>query len=173
MSRVLRSSEAGFSLTEVIVAMFIAGLTMSFVLISLPSGTEPLEKAENTLLRQIELMRDLSRTTGQPYGLDLDADKSTAIRLVGGEWVPADTLGDASVFQIELPVRMRRGTQSERQVNSPSRLMNAETQRLQPDIWFDPSGIATAEIITLNHGQKRIEIQVDREGQIRVARFEP
>ena len=142
-------SDAGLSLVEIMVALFIVGLTTSFVVISLPRANQPLERFKTDLTRQLETLRTLSVTTGEPFGVELDDNTSRAIVFRRGEWIETGVIGELSRVIAPEDVDFDLLEEPRRQFEKSRILNDDETDPIIPDIWFDPSGIATTQDLAI------------------------
>lgn len=160
-------SEAGLSLVEIMAALFIVGLTATFLYTSVPSGKTPIETARISLEQQLKAARKLSRTTGEAYGLRLEPNHSTLMVFRRGAWTEADHIYDLS--RVDLPENLRLERLSKTANESRSRLSEDEITDF-PQIWFDPSGIAEAQPYSLKTGTGEYALMVEPSGEIDVSK---
>lgn len=161
------SSEAGISLVEMLAALFIIGLTATFVSLSMPRGSEPLQKASSKFVEQVKLARNLAQTTGEAYGIRVNASGSRLLVYRRGEWVQSRAVEEFS--DIELADRMRFELENDRKRNEKSRIEAEAQQGRPPQIWFDPTGIVTSEPVYLHRDADQMSITVSRNGEINVS----
>ncbi len=162
-----RQSDAGYSLIEIMVALFIVGLTTSFVVLSLPRGTAPIEKAKTGFERQIKLVRDISQSSGEAFGLLIEPHRASVLVFRRGEWVASDQFGENSVLKLddELELEIREKTR-----RFENRLKSEEEDvTIEPQLWFDASGIATAKTIVLSSDRQSITFDIARDGAVNVS----
>lgn len=166
MTRAKLSSEAGFSLVEVMAALFIIGLTVTFLFTSFPDEEAPVLTARKALIRQVDIARNLSRTTGEAYGLNLETQGSTLMVFRRGEWLTADAV-DREYLRVNLPAKVSLTPEGKRQSVSRSRI-DQEEKKTSPQIWFDPTGIASGEVYLLVAGTEKYRLELQRNGEFDV-----
>ena len=156
-------SDAGISLVEIMVALFIVGISSSFVILSIPRSPTPLEEARmqiEDLLRNSERVAQLS---GQPHGLMLKKNAAELLVFRTGGWGPPDdrnALANASWDEQVVLEREQRDT--------PRLRLEEEDAPVLPDVWFDGSGIATEAEFDLRWKSSRYTFSITRSGNINV-----
>lgn len=83
-----RSSQAGFTLLEVLTVVFIMGLVTSLVVIALPEPEQDLQTEARRLERTIDQLQDRAILTGAVHALDLTASNYQVTRWQAGTWTP-------------------------------------------------------------------------------------
>ncbi len=164
--RVTDHGEAGLSLIEIMVALFIIGLTTTVVVVTLPEAADPAVKVRDDLERQVSVLKRLSRTSGEAYGLDIENNGTRALVFRKGLWEPADHLGEFGALKLE-PTMTLEPVERERRQFENSRILIPEDEPLSPELWFGPSGIATGKDYYLTSKRSRVRIHVERNGDFR------
>lgn len=161
------SSEAGISLVEMMAALFIVGLTVTFVSLSMPKGNEPLQQAQDDFVQQVKLARNLAQTTGEAYGVRVEKFRSTLLVYRRGNWIASRAIEEFS--SLELSNKMSFELENQRERNDKSRIGEEDQKANLPQIWFDPTGIVTSERVFLNKGSNQVQFAVSRNGEIDVS----
>ena len=160
-------SEAGLSLIEIMAALFIVGLTATFLYASVPSGKTPVETARISLTQQLMAAEKLARTTGEPYGVRLEQNSSTLMVFRRGEWTEASHIYGLSHVDIPDPLSLEKTSKTANQ--SRSRL-SEDDETDMPQMWFDPTGIAQAEPYSLMAGSDEYTLTIEPGGDIDVSK---
>lgn len=164
-----RSLTSGFSLIELLVVIFIIGLMIGTVSLSVNIGREPGEQLEEETQRLLELSRlaeDRAVLTGEPIGLLLLPPLSSPEgqpswtyqwqRYRGGQWVEAE----APLSSWQLPENLEVSLEVEgTQVNFSS-FDDDEDNPPLPSIVFYPGGEVTPFELTLFDAEAIDEQQV-------------
>ena len=80
------ASDAGLSLVEIMVALFIVGLTSSFVILSIPRSPTPLHEAQSLFEDQVRMAREAAMMSGSAYGVALEDHTLSPLIFRNGEW---------------------------------------------------------------------------------------
>lgn len=153
--------EAGFSLMEIMVALFIVGLATSFIVLSFPRSGSALSDAEQEIARVLNDVKSAARTSGEPHGIRLEDGALDVVVYREGQW------------QRQTAFRMRRAEWQDRVRirrvdNTSSSLRESETDsETRPVIWFDGSGIAASTPFEIASEEGRVRFELDLSGQIR------
>lgn len=142
-----RRHDAGMTLVEVLLVVFIMGLIAGVAVMTLPSRDTPQEKALQTVRTAIEDVRDRAVLTGEVLGLRLGPGGFELVSWTGEEWLPTRV---QPVMRLPQAVRIsfaplegKRGLEKDRPmalvfnplgVNEPIRLeisMGPETDLLE------------------------------------------
>ena len=126
--------DAGFSLTELMIVVFIMGVVSSFILLSAPPSRLPLEdKAEDVrlLLRQAS---EESVISGTAYGALVGEREVQLVRRWEGTWLPV------SGARVGVPRDVMLTLDSD----------SAEQSEGTPQIIFDPIGSASPATLLLD-----------------------
>ena len=162
------TSEAGLSLVEIMVALFIVGLSASFVMVSLPQSRSDLVRAGDAISRQVETLRETALSSGEPYGLRFTKTGVEALVYRAGDWVepPRSLSLQKLVFADKLSVE-KSGTPAKKTRDFNDKAEASED--VAPDIWFDPSGIASGDGFTLIEGADSIRFELQENGEFGVS----
>lgn len=140
----VRDPENGFSLVEILVALFIMALASAVIVMAIPAGRDPLEseadRFETTLRRTLD--RAISR--GQAQGIRVEETSYSVYARIGGRWVPAG--GDVQA----LPGGMTIGLAAR-----PD-----DAGDIRPQIVVDASGIVSGEPVRIARGNRFREIDL-------------
>ncbi len=163
-------NEAGVSLVEIMVALFILGLTASLVVISLPTRGDDANTLAATLVAATETARERAYASGSAHGVYIREDGARVLVWRDGQWREiADQKtrisgnGDTGFQSLEIlggPVPVTVDL-SDRRTST-----DEATAAFRPDIWFDPSGIATQTRLKLAGERVDMTLNVARSGEI-------
>lgn len=141
-----RPEEQGFTLVEVLLVVFIVGLSAGLIVMTLPEGPERLEQEQRRVTAALSHIEDLAVLTGQVHGIELQREGFNVVRRVEGEWQPDRTLGLDLEEPVEFVVERRR------------------REDAGPQLYFDPAGVpVTHEIVLLDNGERRSILLGDAE----------
>jgi len=151
------AAEAGFSLVELMVALAIAGLAATAVILSLPATTATPAIAAQRLAVRLAAARDMAVIAGRPVAVTLDAAGYAFALRRDGAWVdPADR-------------RLRRQAWPAGVALAPS-----AGQGSAQHLVFDVMGMANAPLsITLSAGNGAAVVHVARDGAVAVGGAKP
>lgn len=156
-----RRVEAGFSLMEIMVALFIVGLATSFIVLSFPRSGSALSDAEQEIAGVLNDVKSAARTSGEPHGIRLGEGGLHVVVYREGQW------------QRQPAFRMRKAewqdrVRIQRIDNTSSSSREAETGiENRPVVWFDGSGIAASTPFEIASDEGRVRFELDLSGQIR------
>lgn len=153
----LPAAEAGFSLVELMVALAIAGLAATAVILSLPATTATPAIAAQRLAVRLAAARDMAVIAGRPVAVTLDAAGYAFALRRDGAWVdPADR-------------RLRRQAWP-----AGVALVPSAGQGSAQHLVFDVMGMANAPLsITLSAGNGAAVVHVARDGAVAVGGAKP
>ena len=162
------ASDAGLSLVEIMVALFIVGLTSSFVILSIPRSPTPLHEAQSLFEDQVRMAREAAMMSGSAYGVALEDHTLNPLIFRNGEWQapPAST----RLLTVQLPEAVELERTDIIEPRSVAFSLDDEPEPLRPDIWFDPSGIAETAVIEMRHKGGLVRFSVQRDGGLDVIR---
>ncbi|MEL6753318.1 MAG: type II secretion system minor pseudopilin GspH [Pseudomonadota bacterium] len=147
----IRTSDAGFSMVELMVVVFIIGLVASFIVLSAPAPRDELEQEAQRVSALLQQAADEALVSGQPYGIRLEGRTLQVVRLNAGVWQ------GVTGAQIALS--------SDHALNLVS-----ETDPVAgdsaPAIWFDPSGMAQPATMELSDTRDRLALSVSVSGEV-------
>lgn len=136
-----RSSERGFTLVEVLLVVFIVGLSTGLVIMALPSQPARLERAGVQVETTLHALQQRAVVTGIVHGIEIHEDRFEVVRRVDGTWVPDRTLGVDVAPPVFFQVQRRRG----------------ETG---PHFFFDPAGVPVDHELVLVDGTRRRAVRL-------------
>lgn len=155
-------SDAGLSLIEIMVALFIVGLASSFVVLSLPRSPTPLIEVRVILERLFEDQRVEAILGGVPRGLLIEDHEVSVLVFRGGEWRSPTGLRDEA--RIELHPETELTIEGE---DAPVfQTTIDEDAPIEPDVWFDPSGFATASNMELVWREQSLGFEIRSNGEV-------
>lgn len=137
----LGASEAGFTLMEILMVVFIVGLSAGIVVMSLPERSDALQDETARLERVIEALSDRAVLSGNAYGLELTEVSYKAVIRQNEIWVPV------AQYERRLP----------RSVTLEVADFKVEDEAAL--IVFDPAGVPTDIQIRLNMGVDQVSVQ--------------
>lgn len=142
------------TLVEVMMVVFIIGLTTSLVVLTLPDRRGEPESTAQYLSRVIAQARDQAIFTGQPVGLLVE-----------------DQVLDLSVWRDPIWVERGRPELLPDQVDVE---ISYDQQITRPDAWpdlvFDPTGLVDPATITVRARQTDIDLTIEPNGEVRIDR---
>lgn len=138
-------SESGFTLVEILMVVFIIGLSSSLVIMSLPERNTGLQQDAIVLQRDVEVLADRAVLTGVPHALEFNGRGYEGVARQAGQWVPL------------------RGFEREISRDVALRIVNpgvpaGNTMR----IIFDPTGAPTGGQLSLSARGDRFEIALNK-----------
>lgn len=150
-------TDAGFSLIETLVVVFIIGLVASMAVLALPQRTGPARADAEALRMAFETAQDAAFTTGLIYAVEVGEKGWQTVRMQSGEWQQTvgkggqyATPGDGVSLLVSRPGRDTRKTKE----TGPVR------------VWFDPVGQALPVSVTLRARGESATVRVGRDGTI-------
>ena len=144
-----RRHERGATIVEVLMVVFIIGLTAGIVTLSIPqrpTAEQASAQAFATVLRQAQ---DQAILSGQPVGLRLSDSGYALVQWRQERWLPA---GRAEVFP--------------RRMDITPILEAPEMPEGWPDLVFDPTGIVPPAEFQLRGRGVRIDIALNESGEV-------
>ena len=145
----LRRTERGMTLVEVMVVVFIIGLTSSLVILTMPERADPAERATDDFARDVRQVADRAILTGRVQGIDL-TDEGYGMAQWNGQWMTAPT----RISNRAGPIQMRV-------------IGEVEDNPLgQPELVFDPTGVNDPVQLEMKVGAKRFLLTVDANGDV-------
>jgi general secretion pathway protein H len=172
----LAEAASGFSLIELLVVIFIIGLLIGTVSLSVTIGREPeelLAQAAEDLLEFARLAEDRAVLTGEPIGLQLLPPEEEPTwsyrwqRYRGGRWMAAEP----PLIHRQLPDSVEISLEVEGELVNFARLEQDEETPPLPDIVFYPGGEVTPFRLTLFDAEAVDEQQVltsERTGRVEI-----
>jgi len=159
--RIRRTAERGLTLVELLLALAIAGLAASAVLITLPPGRESLDAAGASLAAKLRFAANLAVLRGETVGADVTVDGYRFYRLQARGWqlIEQDSPLAPSSWQEPMRVELR-------QHGLPLSITREEARQPDPRLRFEPIGLATAFTLHLSRDQHRLTIRGDTAGEV-------
>lgn len=140
--RVAKSSETGFTLLEVLVVVFIIGLTAGLIVMNLPVRASNLQEEAAQLRRNVKVLTDRAILTGVPHALELESNAYRALQWQAGDWQELQNVSRELAGNVQLQVpRTRRGEE-------PVRIV------------FDPIGIPGEGELELQEAGQRVQVSL-------------
>lgn len=145
--------QAGFSLVELMIVVFIIGLMSAVIVLSAPTTRSDLQKDAGQLQAFIEAAADEAIVSGRPYGVSAEGGIVRSLRWENGGWtfVSGASLGADSQILLE-------AVPGSNETNNPA-----------PLVWFDPNGMGQpGEFRLVGDGEEAL-MRVGRDGRVSVA----
>lgn len=167
------SKEAGFTLVELLVVVFIIALMAGLVVVNLPQPAPPAETHARALSRAFHQAARESIVSGQPIAWSLrEKGGSRFERFAGGEWEvmagsrdPRGQSGSGGTVHVEVVYPAGgRVPAANTGGQTPGRTDKAELFHRQ--IIFSPVGEATAAEIIVRSGQDEYRLWLDEAGEV-------
>lgn len=143
MSRV-RHREDGFSLAEILVALFIMALASAMIVMAMPARPDALDAEADRFSSTLQRLLDQSITRGQAHGIRIEETSYAIYARVGGRWVPAPG-GSA-----RLPSGMSMGVAT----------ASNDADDTLPQIVADASGIVSGPAVRIARGSHSREFKL-------------
>lgn len=144
------SAEQGFTLVELMVALFIMGLAGGAVLLSVPNGRSQLAAEAEALGARLKRAQEEAILTNHPIDLSLTEDGYRFRTFARGRWSPlSDEPFAAHSWEAGV-----RGTLS--------------AQDGRASLRFDPTGSADPGVVILTRETRRVRIRVQETGQVSI-----
>lgn len=147
-------AEAGMTLTEVLVAVFIMALAAGMVIMTIRPGADPLEDAATRLEQDVSAALDLALVTGIPQGLIVTQSGYQRVSWSNRTWVTAPSSA----------VSLSRGVVFD--ARRTSARTSPDKDPFQPDIVLDTTGIVQGERLRLVRGRKTIALDIAPNGDV-------
>lgn len=157
----MRRAEAGFSLVEVMTAMFIAALAAAAVVLALPKPEADEAQAAERLAASLTRAQRASVIEGAPVGLTLGAEGYSFAVWQGGRWRALDRASGLG------PQDWPDGVLVDAQTD---RVGGAPLPEGFPAIVFDATGGATPFVIELSGAGMRARVRGAASGDVSVER---
>lgn len=150
------TSQAGFTLVEVLVSLLILGLMTGLVILNLPKDNDTLHKRGQRIAAHFEMAAQASIFYHEPVGIRLTDSGYEAVRYLKNEWVPLRTFAFGTGIEPELEL-VQNGIKVD---------LKAAGKLGVPPIRFDATGLATPFHLKIAAGPDEIRIQGDVTGRI-------
>ncbi|WP_341197781.1 prepilin-type N-terminal cleavage/methylation domain-containing protein [Hyphomonas chukchiensis] len=150
--------DAGMSLIEVLVAVFIMALAAGMVAMTMRAPADPLEEAAARLERDITSAMDLALVTGAPQGLKLTDEGYQLVTWRNQAWLPA--AGGKVSFARNVAFDRSRAP-PQRSGNGPG-----SPNEAPPEVILDTTGTAQADPLILERDNQTIELTIAPDGKV-------
>lgn len=150
-----QTQDAGFSLTEVLAAVFIVALASSFIILSGPEHPDALTRQGDRVADLITRAADDAIISGNIRGVIITDAGYQPVTWHEQSWQPASD----SIIPHEEDVRLA-------QSRMKKRLGISQTAELKPAFTMDPTGYATGEPVTFEFGNDTLTLSITNEGEI-------
>ena len=157
-------SDAGISLIEIMVALFIIGLASGFVILSIPPSPTPLEKARREFEEALYATRISAEIGGEARGLRIVEKQVSPLIFRHGTWQAPTGLRDGASFIVPDEVDFSLPEEPRQRF----RTTEEEEVVIRPDIWFDPAGFASAYQFGLEWKNDQYWFEIDTSGEMSV-----
>ncbi|PWE17114.1 type II secretion system protein GspH [Marinicauda salina] len=148
--------EAGFSLVEMLVALAVAGLMASAVVMSITMRPAPIEREAERLLARFHEARETALVTGRVIGFAPEPDGAgyLFLRHADGDW--RDYPAHPAFAPHDLPAGLRLHGETGRETGDA------------PLVWFDPTGVDQPFELLLQDGRRDLFLVRDGDGALSI-----
>lgn len=156
-----RAREAGFTLVELMVVVFLMGLLSGIVALSMPPGMSGPEREAQRLAARLQLAMEEAVVTGDALGFGANSNAYGFFRLRRGQW---RAIEDERKF-----ARIAWEPGLSAVIETSGLVLEGDKEgELLPVVRFDPVGGMTPFAITLRQEGERVRIIGDAGGAIRI-----
>ena len=148
------SSQSGMTLVEIMVVLFIIGLTAGLVVMTLPARESPERAAAAGIYEALSTAQDQAILTGQPTGLRFDGRSYTIQGWRDGRWIPVKSGSIDGRLQVILPDDVAK-----------------PVSEGWPNIVFDPTGLSNGAAISLRGRDARVQVTVSSAWEVLLETF--
>ena len=138
------SSDRGFTLVEVLMVVFIIGLSASVVVMTLPARQSAFEEDAARLQRDVYAIADRAVITGIPHAIEFSISDYTGMLWQGDGWAPL------------------AGFEGELSEDSALAFPDSRQRDALPRIVFDPTGVPSQTRVELSGRQQKADIKLSR-----------
>jgi len=162
----------GFTLTEVIIVVFIIALMSSVVIMNLPEPRPGAVTQADGLVRDLKRASREAIVSGEPVALAVRGGQYRFERYRGGFWTPAGVRNRADLNSEPIVISVSRTdeTRSRARARTDDRERNETPADFERSLVFSPVGDVTPAQIIVTGGVHRIGIDISVSGEI--ARFD-
>lgn len=147
-------SDAGLSLPEVLVAVFLMALAATAVVATIPPRPSVGLAAAERLRHDLEDIRDIAIVSGRVQGVRLREDGYEHLEWVNGDWAPVARNRVRFGRNVSIALETTR---------PPSRF---ESKAILPEIIFDPTGMVAAPSMVLRWDSITLPLSVLPDGSL-------
>ncbi|MAK62221.1 MAG: hypothetical protein CMK09_14725 [Ponticaulis sp.] len=155
-------SDGGFSLVEIMVALFIVGLASSLVIVNIPRTPTPLEAARRQIEELLSTSMQLADLSGEPYGVVLEESAVLPLVFREGEWRRPVGYNAPKIVRLHDAVRLTTDDLEQPRFQTTE----DEEEVVTADLWFDPSGLATETEFELDWDGNKYVFNVSQAGKL-------
>lgn len=155
-------AECGLTLVELLIALAIAGMAASAVVLTLPASGDALSREGARLAAKLRLAGDLAVLRGHPIGLELTADGYRFVRLEAGDWRVLDEIAPLAAADWSAPSAIRLDSGETAFVREDDTALGEGA----PAIRFDAIGLASPFTLRIARGGRSAALSGDRTGKI-------
>ena len=148
------SKQAGMTLVEVMLVVFIVGLVAGVAVMTLPDRPDPQERAVRDLGQAVREVQDMAVLTGDALAISAVDGKVSLVRWDGFDWQPAGR--DLASLPQGVSVRLVRPGETGRD--------NERGERL---LVFDPLGVSEPADIIVSAGAFERTLHITPDGEVR------
>ena len=148
------STDAGMTLTEVLVAVFIMALAAGMVTMTMRPKTDPLAEAATRFEQDVTAALDLALVTGVPQGLLITEEGYQRVSWQNQAWSPAPSRGVKFTHSVAFDT-----------TRIASRA-DSDTATIIPDLILDTTGTAQGDPLTLTRDRETMTLTIAPNGQV-------
>lgn len=146
-----RPSEAGFTLVELMVSLFVIGLIGAAVMLTLPAPGASVSQEAETLAARLRRAQEHAVIMNRPVDVAIDADGYRFRELSRGGWREMDAYGPFAA--------KTWGEGLSAEVVGPGE---------RAGVRFDPAGGANPVVVRLSFDARNAAVAVDQAGNVRI-----
>lgn len=147
-----RASERGMTIVEVLMVVFIIGLTAGIVTLTIPQRPTEEQAGAQAFARVLREAQDQAIMSGQPIGLKLSESGYAVLQWRRDRWVPQ---GRAVALPRQLEI-----------VEQEELLVDQQVPANWPALVFDPTGIVEVAEFQLRGRGIRIDVAINETGEV-------
>lgn len=149
------TQDAGFSLTEVLAAVFIVAIASTFIILAGPEQPDALARQGQSVSKLLSQSADEAMINGEIYGLSITETGYQPIKWIEQTWQPATN----EVIPHESDVRLA--------LDKFQRTLGvSSTAPLSPSFTMDPTGYVTGDTVTFEFGNDTLTLSMTSDGKI-------
>lgn len=149
-----RDPEAGFSLVELMVVIFLIGLAATFIVLSAPPSKHRLESEAEAISHLLARAADEAMVSGLAHGALIDSNGVQVMRYNSGVWQPIPDAGISFSDDITLD----------------ELTVHSNAAEGAPSLWFDPTGMSNRARIDLTDGRETTSILIAGNSEVSIQR---